>query len=46
MPRALQPDELGHVFEVLAEYELRTLRNNGHVTHAEFQQALAAPGIV
>jgi hypothetical protein len=46
MPGALQPYELGHVFEVLAEYVLLTLRNDRHVTHAELQQALATPRIV
>jgi hypothetical protein len=46
VPRALQAHELGHVFEVLPEYELLALRNNRHVTHAELEQALPAAGVV
>jgi hypothetical protein len=46
VPRALQAHELGHVFEVLAEYELLALRNHRHVTHAELEQALAAASVV
>ena len=46
MSRALQADEFRDVFEVLAEDEVLTFRDDRHVANAELEQSLAAAGIV
>lgn len=46
MSRSLQTDELGNIFEVLAEDELLTFGYHGDVTHAELEQTLAAARVV
>ena len=46
MPRALQTNEFGHVFEVLSEDEVLAFRNHRHIAHAELEQSLAPSGVV
>jgi hypothetical protein len=46
MTGALQPDELGDIFEVLAKDVLLAPGHHGHVAHAEGEQPFPSPGIV
>src|SRR5262245_21777749 len=43
MSRALDADELGHIFEILAKDELLASGEHGHGAHPEFKQ-LFPPG--
>jgi len=43
---ALEADEFGHVFQILAKYELLALGNNRDIAHAELEQAFATRRIV
>ena len=45
MSCALDANELGHIFEILAKNELLTSGEHGHGAHAEFKQ-LRAPGSI
>ena len=46
MPAALQADELGNIFQVLAKDELITASQNRYGAHAKFAQSLQCRGIV
>lgn len=46
MAGALEPDEFGHVFQVLREDELAALRDHGNVAHAQGEQLLAPANVV
>lgn len=45
MSCALDANELGHIFEILAKNELLTSGEDGHGAHSEFKQ-LRAPGSI
>ncbi len=46
MPGALQADELGDIFQVLAKDELIAASQNRYGAHAKFAQSLQCRGIV
>lgn len=46
MAGALKTDELGNVFQILAEYELLALGDNRDIAHTELEQAFTAGRIV
>ena len=46
MSGALDADELGHIFEILAKNELLTSGQHGHGAHAKFEQLFPSGGVV
>ena len=46
MSRALEPDELGDVLQVLPEDVVAAFRDDRHVAHAQLEQLLPPAGVV
>jgi hypothetical protein len=46
MPAALQTDELGNIFEILAKNIVRPFCEHGHGAHTEAKQPLSPGGII
>ena len=46
MSRALDANELGHIFEILAKNELLTSGRYGHCAHAKFEQLFPPSSVV
>jgi hypothetical protein len=44
--RALEPDELRDILEILAKDELLALRNDRHISNAQLEKTFASSGVV